>query len=225
MTGTLIVIILICGYLALAQAVNSLSENPGTFLLVDLVLAVMYLMFTGSVWLVYISFGREMMVIYAVLALMAVVMTVLFLRFCIRHSRSMESTPAILFGVYFLLVLYLTLFSRIGSADYSVREVAFKGLHQAIAERSLAPMGHFMLNVVLFLPFGYLIPKMNPDYLAGYGFAVIGGVVTSTYIEGIQLVLHLGQCDIDDIIANSIGAVIGYLFFWFVRRVQRNWRL
>lgn len=98
-------------------------------------------------------------------------------------------------------------------------------MQQAIAEKSWEPLWHSYLNLLLFVPFGYLIPMMNQRHLARWGFAVIGGVTVSTYIEGIQMVGQMGQCDIDDIIFNSIGAAVGYIFFMFMRRVRKNWRV
>lgn len=224
MTDTLIIIILICGFIALVQAVNSLSHSPGTLIPVTIILAVFYTLLVGGMWYVYIAFGRNMMVVYGGLAFVVLIMSVLFVKFFIKHRYSMSTSYTIWFVVYFGVVLYLTLFSRAFGSDSSVRDEAFRGLELAIKTQSFEPMIHSMLNLVLFLPFGYLIPNMNRDYLSRWGFAVIGGVVTSSVIEGIQLVAQMGQCDIDDIIFNSIGAAIGYVFYRFARQVEKNWR-
>lgn len=225
MTGTLIVIILICGFLALVQAVNSLSENPRAFLPVTVILAVLYTMLVGSIWFVYMAFSRNNLVIYGGLAFVVIVMLILFTRFVANHRDSMSRGYAIAFLLYAAVVLYVTIFSRKTGSDSSVMEHVFHGVELAIAERSWEPMRHSLLNAAMFLPFGYLIPCMNRYYLARWGFAVIGGLVTSTVIESVQMIYSRGQCDIDDIIFNTIGAAVGYLFFVFLRRVRKNWRL
>ena len=60
-------------------------------------------------------------------------------------------------------------------------------------------------NILLFIPFGFL---------AGYlwGWKVIPlAVFLSFCIEAMQLVFRLGLFEIDDIIHNTAGSVIGYL--------------
>jgi glycopeptide antibiotics resistance protein len=65
------------------------------------------------------------------------------------------------------------------------------------------------LNVLLFVPFGYLLPsvtaRMNRWWkvlLLGFGFSLL--------IETVQLITKLGWFDASDLLHNSIGALIGY---------------
>ncbi|MGN1230525.1 MAG: VanZ family protein, partial [Anaerotignum sp.] len=150
---------------------------------------------------------------------------ILFIGFCFKNRRSMKGINVVLFLAYFAVVLYLTVFMRIGSVDTSVLTTPFDDLKNAIQYRDPALVQHMMLNVLLFVPFGYLIPAMNPKKLRKCSFAFLGGIACSTIIEGIQMIFSLGQSDIDDIIANSIGAVIGYLVVRFVWQFRKNWRL
>lgn len=229
MSILLTIILLICGYLALIQAVNSVSHqsyySSRNTLLIDVVIAVMYIVICGVVGLLYIYSGYNMMIIYAALALGVLTALIFFISFCWNHRKSMHVKMVVLFLLYFGVVLYLTIFMRIGSVDTSVLTTPFDDLKNAIQNRDPAMVQHMVLNVLLFVPFGYLIPAMNPDRLRKCSFAFLGGIVCSTVIEGAQMIFCLGQSDIDDIIANSIGAVIGYLLIRFVWQFQKNWRL
>ena len=222
-------ILLICGYLALIQAVNSISHqsyySSRNTLLIDVVIAVMYIVICGVVGLLYIYSGYNMFIIYAALALGVLTVLIFFINFCWKNRQSMHVKMVVLFLLYFGVVLYLTIFMRIGSVDTSVLTTPFDDLKNAIQNRDPAMVQHMALNVLLFVPFGYLIPAMNPDRLRKCSFAFLGGIVCSTVIEGAQMIFCLGQSDIDDIIANSIGAVIGYLIIRFVWQFQKNWRL
>ena len=137
----------------------------------------------------------------------------------------MKKSQMICFLVYFGVVLYLTVFMRIGSVDTSIITTPFDDLKNAIQYREPELIRHMVYNILMFIPFGYLIPAMNPMRLRKVSFALLGGIMTSTVIEGVQMIFSLGQSDIDDIIANSIGAVIGYLAVRFVWQFQKNWRL
>ena len=142
------------------------------------------------------------------------------------NRDGMKTFNMILFLVYFGVVLYLTVFMRIGAeVDVSIVTTPFDDLTRAIQTGNPALVQHMALNVALFIPFGYLIPAMNPDKIRKCSFAFWGGIMCSTVIEGVQMVFSLGQSDIDDIIANSIGAVIGYLAVRFVWQFQKNWKL
>ena len=222
-------ILLFCGYFALIQVVNASSHrsrySSGNTLLIDVVIAIMYIVVCGIVGLLYIYSGYDMMIMYAALGLGVLAAIICFIRFCVRNRYSMKKASVVLFLIYFAVVLYLTIFMRIGTVDTSVITTPFDDLKNAIQYRDPAMVQHMVLNVIMFVPFGYLIPAMNPENLRRCSFAFLGGIVCSTVIEGAQMIFSLGQSDIDDIIANSIGAVIGYLIVRFVWQFQKNWRL
>lgn len=78
-------------------------------------------------------------------------------------------------------------------------------------------------NILLFIPFGFLIPllfnKKNKFFIITlYGF------LTSVLIEIIQLFTSFNTTDIDDIIFNTLGAVIGYfifnIFYYLVKKTK-----
>lgn len=229
MTLIVVLILALTGLLSLLQAINHIIHCSyyarGNLLLIDVVVVVMYCLVAGIVGLFEIYSGYNPMVIYAALALGVLVMLVFFLKIYHDHPRSTNRTALILFGVYFCLVAYLTIFMRIGSVDTSIVTTPFDDLQEAFVNRDPAMMQHFLLNVILFIPFGYLIPETNPKYLRKWSFSMMGGLVASTIIEGCQMIFRLGQSDVDDIIANTFGAIIGYTLVQLVWHTRRNWRV
>lgn len=228
MTLIVVMILALTGLVALLQAINHIVHCSyyarGKLLLIDIVVIVMYCLAAGIVGLFEIYSGYNPMVIYATLALGVLVMLVLFLKIYHDHSRSTSRRAQLLFGLYFAVVAYLTIFMRIGSVDTSIVTTPFDDLREAFLNRDPAMMEHFILNIILFVPFGYLIPATNPKYLRKWSFAMMGGLIASTVIESCQMIFQLGQSDVDDIIANTFGAVIGYVLVRFVWQVRRNWR-
>ena len=48
------------------------------------------------------------------------------------------------------------------------------------------------------------------------------GFLTSTLIEILQMLTKAGVCDIDDVILNTAGAVIGYILFLLCEMIFRK---
>ena len=76
--------------------------------------------------------------------------------------------------------------------------------------QSISPLG-YGLNVVMFVPFGFLVPliwrkreKFWQVFAAGLGFSLL--------IELSQLLCYRGT-DVDDLIMNTLGAIVGFLLF------------
>ena len=78
-------------------------------------------------------------------------------------------------------------------------------------------------NLVLFIPYGMLIGILIDKFVWK---AMVVGLLTSLGFELIQLTFVLGSFDIDDIILNTIGALIGISIvkYWNKLRVyfRRN---
>lgn len=82
-----------------------------------------------------------------------------------------------------------------------------------------------LLNMILLLPFGLLLPFIRGKNTAWYeGFAA--GVAASAVIEVLQLILCRGLFEFDDIIHNGMGcmagAVIGSLVLRMVKSMAQN---
>ena len=63
----------------------------------------------------------------------------------------------------------------------------------------------FLINVIVFLPFGILLKKLNYD--VEFGFWIF--LLVSLFFETIQYILSIGVSDTTDIITNVIGGVVG----------------
>ncbi len=66
-------------------------------------------------------------------------------------------------------------------------------------------------NIALLLPVGFLVPFVYTNMTWKKAFAL--GVVVGLVIEVLQVVLRVGIFDIDDVILNALGVVMGYGVF------------
>lgn len=69
-------------------------------------------------------------------------------------------------------------------------------------------------NIVLFMPLGIFLPRLWPRLQKLWKvFLITSGIIIT--VETVQVLTLLGRCDIDDLILNCLGAVIGYgLYKW-----------
>ncbi len=74
-------------------------------------------------------------------------------------------------------------------------------------------------NVLLFIP---LVPALCTLFSKmKVRTAFIIGVLASLAVELVQLVSHRGICDIDDLLENSLGVLIGAVFFLLIRKLRK----
>lgn len=146
----------------------------------------------------------------------------------------------IVFGLY-CLVLFWVLFGRsafdIGKpyweqVSMNINIVPFKTIHQYMAlliyQRNvlLVPNAFINLfgNIAAFVPLGFLVPCLW-ERLQSFKKVFLYSVIVIFLIELIQLFTLRGSCDIDDLILNFFGTVLGFLFlrgFQFFYRRKKN---
>ncbi|MCY9666496.1 VanZ family protein [Paenibacillus alginolyticus] len=73
-------------------------------------------------------------------------------------------------------------------------------------------------NVVIFVPFGFLFPLFFSKLKVGPLFCI--ALATSLLIEFVQLFALLGSFDVDDIILNIFGAILGFIAFFLLEKMN-----
>lgn len=87
-------------------------------------------------------------------------------------------------------------------------------------------LGQVVGNVLLFLPFGVLLPLTAVRFRT-FKSVLAAGLLLSVSIEVVQLGLLLGRlmnraADVDDVILNTIGAVLGYAIWALLSKGARR---
>lgn len=67
-------------------------------------------------------------------------------------------------------------------------------------------------NIVGFIPLGFLLPSLFKGLRRGWKVMLVTFFVSLGF-EGTQLLTLLGSFDVDDLLLNTIGGTLGYLFF------------
>ena len=72
-------------------------------------------------------------------------------------------------------------------------------------------------NVVMFVPLGYLVPRVWPKFQRFFKCMLLI-LVLILAVELLQLFTLLGSCDVDDLILNLPGAAMGYILWNLQKR-------
>ena len=138
-------------------------------------------------------------------------------------SRKRDCTKCLfecLFIIWCAFVLWITLLSRT-PLEYRVfrPDVLYE-----FKKLLIDPIGGvyyvklFFENILLFVPVGFLFPWKK-------WWIVLGtGCLFSIFIEFAQYVSMLGECEIDDVIANTLGALLGYFLFKIFINIYKKMR-
>ena len=116
-------------------------------------------------------------------------------------SKKKDYIFCILFGAYIAAVLWITLFSRIGEG-YRGFLLPFHS-YVEICKGEWRPLLENIGNVILFIPLGVALKW------TGEGDVKKAGFLASLLIEVLQFTFALGTFECDDLIHNTLGAVIG----------------
>ena len=136
-----------------------------------------------------------------------------------RHRGARVLVPSLAAVAYVAAVVTVTLFPlEITFGRYASQTDWWSTLNW-IPVLTIDPTT-FVANIVLMVPLGILLPLLGRA--ASVRDAVLGGLVVSLGIEATQLLLralvHNGRSvDVNDVLANTSGAAIGFLLLRAVR--------
>ena len=125
----------------------------------------------------------------------------------------------ILFALYIIGVFYFTGSGTIWDGLFKNFEIRFDQIN-LVPFKNQINIIEYILNIILFMPFGFLTPFICKKELNLYKI-IIKGFSFSLLIELSQL-LNNRSFDINDLILNTLGAVIGYVLF---KLCKKNFKL
>lgn len=160
------------------------------------------------------------------------------LRYCFSKNKHIKYIEIFSFLIYLYGFLYFTFFSREAGDDALIRLQLLKSYKRAFAFdsgflhvikqifteglnagldsihiESTETLDGIILNILLFVPFGYMLPCLFKKLQKALWAVVLTGFVCSLLTETIQLVTHLGWFDLDDLLNNTMGCILGVILY------------
>lgn len=144
-----------------------------------------------------------------------VILSVIFRRRGKGKSEPVSSVAVVAFCIYAGLIVIITFLSRESGSRIGIDLELFSTW--GINDRNNA---YVIENVLLFIPYGFVSCWAFPG-VRNFFFCTGIGAITSLGIEELQMITERGYFQIDDILTNIIGMIIGYILFrvvWWLRR-------
>lgn len=157
----------------------------------------------------------------------AIIFTFLFaVMFYFIYIKVLKKGPIrkryIVFGMllcmYLVIVFGVTMFAdgTRGLGDYRVKFHLFESYMQAWNTMSITEWRNLILNILLFIPMGAILPILFKKCRSWWITNGIGFLFTLS-IELSQLFLKRGMCEADDLFNNTLGCIIGYGLYYICR--------
>lgn len=134
-----------------------------------------------------------------------------------------------MFVLYIFFLLYFLIFSdwygRTGiSAEYRYNLVLLKEIKRFIEYReelgAFAVFTNLFGNILIFVPYGFFISMASSA--RGFFMTLFYSFGLSLCVEVFQLLTKVGSFDVDDLLLNTIGGVLGYIFFTICNMIRRQ---
>lgn len=138
--------------------------------------------------------------------------------------------------VYILVLIKVMVFKDVPMITFGVLKLSFGGINPGqtanfiplttiipylLGSKGLLIGGiNLVGNIILLIPIGYLVPFIYQNISRRKILLIALG--SGLFIETMQVVLKVGIFDIDDVILNALGVMIGYWSFLLVLKWMRE---
>lgn len=126
------------------------------------------------------------------------------------------------FAIYMLLLIWLVLFKFALSIEGipHIRNINLIPFSQSVIVNNKIELSEIIYNILVFVPFGVYIRILFPALSPAIQVLCCCGL--SLFFEVIQYAFAIGASDITDVIANTVGGIIGILFFSVISRILKD---
>lgn len=149
-----------------------------------------------------------------------------------KQTEKIRLICRILFVVYLIVLFYFLFFAEMmgrvsdsGVREYNYNLELFKEIRRFIEYREILGWKVVTLNlagnVAAFLPFGFFLPVVLKN-CKGWLLVTLLTMTASLVIETIQLVTKVGSFDVDDILLNTLGGILGYFGYFIIYKIRER---
>lgn len=139
-----------------------------------------------------------------------------------KHTfNKLQCGAAILLSLYIVVLLYFTVVGRYSHEEYEYKINFFTSYRWFFKYNGEQVLRQLLINLVMLMPVGFLLPvviKAKYKYLITMALSLL----LTVFIETMQLITKCGSFEVDDIINNFIGAVLGMLIYALCSKLLKS---
>lgn len=138
------------------------------------------------------------------------------------ENKKQVNLTKILFGVYFLILVWILLFKLSFSFEelYHNRSLNIVPFAGTATVNGRIDMSEIINNIIVFVPVGIYVCMLKQEWSILKKISI--AFFISLGIEVLQFVLAIGATDITDLIGNTLGGVIGIGIFYLFNKFFKN---
>lgn len=159
-----------------------------------------------------ISMGQRYLAVGLFVAAILVVAFLIIYSKLLKGKKNVTAGKILFWGLficYMVVVLGVTLLDRGGHWQNNKMMPLFYSYKDAWVNFSATSWRNIILNICMFIPFGFLLPS-GISFFRRFWKTYFAGLIFTVFIEGVQMLLSRGIFELDDIMNNTVGAMIGY---------------
>lgn len=138
-----------------------------------------------------------------------------------QKFNKMQCAAAILLSLYIVVLLYFTVTGRYSHEEYEYKINFFTSYRWFFQYNGEQVLRQLLINYVMLMPVGFLLPVViNAKHK--YLITLALSLLLTVFIETLQLITKCGSFEVDDIINNFVGAVLGMLIYMLFSRIIQN---
>lgn len=146
-----------------------------------------------------------------------------------KHKLTIQNTIlylvliAYIFMMIDFLILGRLLFSIQNNLQLPAREfnmVPFRSIFEDIGAGRLRLSGNFLGNILIFIPVGIFLSLFRPNKKMAVNLVIV--LFISLFVEMMQFLTNTGIADIDDLLLNGLGGLVG-LFIYQILSFKRSY--
>lgn len=202
-------ILFVAGFVFVLGNLLRRMDLGGKVIPVSIIVFIIYSCVFGMLAALAAAVGDVGVVLLVIMGLIAAAELFYLVAFVTNGASGASGRAALLLALYCLAVLWITVFCRERRGAVVIQTDLMRPFVEIAKHGDPADLYHMILNVALFAPMGFLLCCVHPKELGKPLEIFAAGITLSVIIEAMQMLLRRGNCDVVDILANALGALIG----------------
>lgn len=159
------------------------------------------------------------------ISVIALLLLILLSFYLYKHKKidKLQHKFMIALSAYVVLMLYFTVLGRYSQSYYRYDGAVFSSFLSLVESFNMSGFTQLLINLLMMIPVSFLLMLIFKGEFRAL-WAMDFTIILTLTIEALQFFTRVGTFQLDDILNNTIGAVVGIIIFYIVNAVYKKKR-